>query len=97
MVILLRSTLTSSIFNSLVRSINPDVGIPYAKSTLYIFIFCTNREEIINQASVSFKSFRKSYDIGFFYGDNKETERHSCEKQNLKIINYLICYNNLEI
>jgi superfamily II DNA or RNA helicase len=36
-------------------------------------LFVAHREEILNQAAVSFKNVRPSNSIGFFYGDNKDT------------------------
>jgi superfamily II DNA or RNA helicase/HKD family nuclease len=36
-------------------------------------LFVAHREEIINQAAVSFKNVRPDKSVGFFYGDNKDT------------------------
>jgi len=36
-------------------------------------LFVAHREEILNQAAVSFKNVRPNNSTGFFYGDNKDT------------------------
>ncbi|MEG1312553.1 MAG: DEAD/DEAH box helicase, partial [Romboutsia sp.] len=36
-------------------------------------LFVAHREEIIKQAAISFKNVRHSDDIGYFYGNNKDT------------------------
>ncbi|MBM6839458.1 DEAD/DEAH box helicase family protein, partial [Clostridium saudiense] len=36
-------------------------------------LFVAHREEIIKQAAQSFKNVRNSNDIGFFYGEQKDT------------------------
>ena len=70
--------LFSSIFNSLAKSINPEVGIPNAKTKMALAFY-----DLIKQAAISFKNIRKSDDIGFFYGNNKDTDKHSCRNQKL--------------
>ncbi|MBB6715568.1 DEAD/DEAH box helicase family protein [Clostridium gasigenes] len=37
-------------------------------------LFIAHREEIIKQAAISFKNVRNSDDIGYFYGNNKDTD-----------------------
>ncbi len=38
-------------------------------------LFVAHREEILKQAAISFKNVRKSKDVGFFYGSQKEAEK----------------------
>lgn len=37
-------------------------------------LFIAHREEIIKQAAISFKNVRNCDDIGYFYGNNKDTD-----------------------
>lgn len=38
-------------------------------------LFLAHREEIIKQAALSFRNVRNTEDIGFFYGNNKDTDK----------------------